>query len=306
VRLDQGLIARSAGAGRETTFRFLVAGEACSIGILAPMTVPADLPGSNALPSRSHSDPRGDRATPGEGPVGRTPHPAEAVCPYLLSAGGAWRSLTAGREHRCVALDPPAAQSSEKQQRHCLSAAHSDCPIFVAARTARLASLTGGVNPGSITAAEQGRRPIPRTAPVLLEPPRLVDQAIRLQLDRTPGQLALVALMIVAFAVVALSRMSGTSEPAATGPSATIPAATVPPSKAPPTSTPTPVVTPSAPSSASPSGTPSRPNQTSYAVKKGDTLISIASKFGTTTAAIRAANGLKTSTIRVGQVLKIP
>jgi LysM repeat protein len=41
-------------------------------------------------------------------------------------------------------------------------------------------------------------------------------------------------------------------------------------------------------------------------VKKGDTLIGVATKFKTTAAKIRALNGLKNSTLHVGQTLKIP
>ncbi len=45
---------------------------------------------------------------------------------------------------------------------------------------------------------------------------------------------------------------------------------------------------------------------TSYTVKSGDTLTSIAKKHGTTYKAIEAANGLTTTKIKVGQKLKIP
>jgi LysM repeat protein len=47
-------------------------------------------------------------------------------------------------------------------------------------------------------------------------------------------------------------------------------------------------------------------SDTTYAVKSGDTLTTIAKKHGTTVKAIEAANGLNTTKIKVGQKLKIP
>src|SRR5207247_141302 len=135
---------------------------------------------------------------------------------YLESADGTWRMTVPSRDHRCVAVDPPAPQPADKQRRHCLSADHVDCPLFGAARTARAATLAAGSDPALVTSADRRRRPIARTAPVLLEPPRLVDQAMRLQIDRAPGQVALIALMVVAFAIVALARLSAGASPAAT------------------------------------------------------------------------------------------
>ena len=228
---------------------------------------------------------------------------AAAVCPYLAAAGGSWRMATPSREHRCLALSPPAPQSTEKQRRHCLSADHVECGLYRAARDARQATLAGGGDPRRVVAADDARRPLPRTAPILLEPPRLVDQATRLQLDRAPGQLALVALMVVAFGVVALSRIAGGSAPA---PSPVPSSVAVAPSRAVPTSTPVASVAPSAPESGSPSPSAAPSPRTTYTVKRGDTLSGIASKFKTTTTAIRKLNNLKTSTLHVGQVLKIP
>ena len=135
---------------------------------------------------------------------------AMAVCPYLSSTGGAWRMAVPSRDHRCLGLQPPVPQPPEKQQRHCLSSAHVECGIYRAARDVRTVTLAGGADPARIILADASRRPLPRTAPILLEPPRLLDQATRLRLDRAPGQLALAALMVVAFGVVGLSRLSGT------------------------------------------------------------------------------------------------
>lgn len=226
------------------------------------------------------------------------------MCPYLTSVGGAWRQATPSRDHRCGALDPPAPQPNDKQRRHCLSPDHVDCPIFRAARTARAVSLTPSGDPAVVAVVDAARRPIARTAPVLLERPRLVEQAVRMSFDRGPGQLALVALMIVAFGVVAITRLSGGTSPAASpsaGPSAIARASSSPaPSPRP---SPRSSVVPSA--SAAPTPAPSFRGL--YTVRAGDTLISIARRFKTTTGAIRRLNNMGTSTtIKPGQVLKIP
>jgi LysM domain len=230
---------------------------------------------------------------------------AAAICPYLASAGGAWRMATPSRDHRCVGLQPPVPQPPEKQRRHCLSAAHVECGIYRAARDVRTVALAGAADPARIVQADAGRRPLPRTSPILLEPPRLLDQATRLRLDRAPGQLALAALMIVAFGVVGLSRLSATpSTQPSTGPSliAVLPSSSLRPS---PTATLRP--SPSGPpfASASPSG-PAASFRTTYTIKKGDTLNSVATRFKTTAAAITRLNNLKSSALRIGQVLKIP
>ena len=47
-------------------------------------------------------------------------------------------------------------------------------------------------------------------------------------------------------------------------------------------------------------------NQTSYTVKAGDSLYSIASKFNTTVSEIKSLNNLVSNTLSIGQILKIP
>jgi len=139
---------------------------------------------------------------------------------------------------------------------------------------------------------------------VLLEPPRLVDQVTRFQLDRASGQIALVALMIVAFVVVALSRFSGGGVSPDASPAPSFIA--VLPSGAAESPSPTPTATPSDAASPPPSPSSKPSYRTTYKVKKGDTLGAIAAKYKVTLAALRAANGLKSNTIHAGQVLKIP
>jgi LysM repeat protein len=271
------------------------------------MTVPVGAePASESRPPTG-SDARADPDMPVE-PGGRTRLPATAAetvaatCPYLTSAGGAWRSSTPSRDHRCAAVDPPVPQPTDKQRRHCLSSDHVECSMYRAARAARASSLAAGSDPALVAAADERRRPLARTAPILLEPPRLGDQAIRLQLDRGTGQLALVALMVVAFAIVALTRLSAGGTPSAFPSPTLVAAASVP------APSPTPTTATTAPPSASvtPSGSPEPSVRTTYKVKKGDTLLAIAKRFGTTAARIRALNGMTSSALKIGQVLKIP
>jgi LysM repeat protein len=229
---------------------------------------------------------------------------AAAICPYLASSGGSWRMATPSREHRCIGLSPALPQSADKQRRHCLSAAHIDCGIYRAARDVRAATLAGGADPARIVAADAKRRPLPRTAPILLEQPHLLDQAARLQLDRAPGQLALVALMVLAFAIVALSRISS---PAQAGPSPAPSAFAAAPTRGASPSPSVPVPSASLPvASTQPSASPGPSFRTTYTVKKGDTLSGIAKRFKTTVAALQKLNGLTSGPLRVGQVVKIP
>jgi LysM repeat protein len=269
------------------------------------MTVPLDAPdGSNERPGERHDglpDPSGD-------PRHLAPPSAReataATCPYLRSAGGAWRHATPSRDHRCGALDPPAPQPTDKQRRHCLSADHVECPIFRAARAARAAILIPSGDPAIVAAIDAGRRPIARTAPILLEQPRLVEQAVRLPFDRGPGQLALVALMVLAFTVVAIARLSGGSAPSPSG--SDLPSAIAGNSSEPP-ATIGPTASPSAdPPASGPVASLEPSFQATYTVQKGDTLSAIAGRFKTTAAAIRELNGLTGSTLHTGQVLKIP
>jgi LysM domain len=264
------------------------------------MTVPVDAEeGAEPRPPAEHDSARetGHR-------LRSLPNARDAVdglCPYLVSADGAWRVAAPSRDHRCSAVDPAAPQTTDKQRRHCLTPAHVDCSMFRAARSARASHLVAGADPTLVDGADRRRRPLARTAPILLEPPRLVDQAVRLRFDRAPGQAALIGLMVVAFAVVALARLAGggSAPVGSTAPSVVA----VLPSRSP---TPTPRPSPSVEGSVPPSVSPSPSIRATYTVKKGDTLLAIARRFSTTAARIRAANGMTSSSLKIGQVLKIP
>jgi LysM repeat protein len=232
-----------------------------------------------------------------------------------MAASGAWRTATANRAHRCAALDPPGQITADKQRRHCLSVDHANCQIFRTARANRAAVLAPGIDPSAVAAADAARRPMARTAPLILEQPRLLAPAARWPLDRALSQVALIGLLVIAFAVVAFSRLSAGGAPATPSPAASIEASPTP------TATPTrrPTASPSAgasgsldPSAAPPSVGPSAPVATpvasvrTYRVQSGDTLVGIAAEFGTTVQAIQDLNGLTSSDLRIGQLLQIP
>jgi LysM repeat protein len=244
------------------------------------------------------------------------------ICPYLAAAGGAWRSASPHREHRCGAVDPPAPLTSEKQRGLCLTAEHAGCATFRAARASRAAMLAPGVDPAAVAAADAARRPIARTSVVVLEHPRLSAPRARWPVDRAAPQAALVGLMIVAFIALAVARFSGPDQ-AGVALSSPSPSHTASPTARPtPRPTASPSVAPSASAVASASPAPSAavapsgavsgvtatpaPATKTYVVKKGDTLYGIASTYGTTVAEVRRINGLKDNSLKVGQKLKLP
>ncbi len=235
----------------------------------------------------------------------------ERLCPYALTPQG-WRSPRPTSGQRCTAVTPPSRLASEKQGRLCLTPTHVTCATYVAAGEARVAR---GISDGS------GRRPLARTAPVVLERTRA-----RLPADldagaRRWGQAGLILLMLVALVAVVVARSIGrpagpadavgtgtragaVSAPVAPGSMATMGAA----SSVTPTATGSAPASPSsAPSSTQSSAPSSSAGAQSYTVRKGDTLSGIAARFGTTVAALKKANQIPSSnTIRVGQVLTIP
>src|SRR4051794_5154368 len=148
-------------------------------------------------------------------PATLTPATASAaVCPYLLSADGAWRASTPSRDHRCTAVEPAAVLASDKQRRLCLVDAHTGCATYKAAIASGAASPAGELRqsrPGDRPSA----RTIVRTAPLVLDHGRRVmPTGILRGGDRSVGQGALVLLMVVAFAAIIVARLSaGDSTP---------------------------------------------------------------------------------------------
>jgi LysM repeat protein len=267
------------------------------------MTTPVDEP---AAPSRAP-----EPTTPAEPAMAAPTAPSLAIdliCPYLLAANREWRSASPSREHRCTAVDPPAPLAADKQRALCLVRAHSGCPAFRAARTARALLVAPGVDPKVVAAADAARRPIARSTAVVLERPWLSIGSIGGR-EWPAYQALLVVLMVAAFGVLLVARLSagGTAPTPTPSPSAV---ATASPTATPrPTQRPTP--SPS-PSGAAPSGSiaPGSPGPSvafqTYRVQSGDTLVGIAATFGTTVAELQQLNGLTGSELRIGQLLKIP
>jgi LysM repeat protein len=256
-------------------------------------------------------------------PPPSVPATTGTICPYLLADGGAWRSSTATRAHRCTAVTPPALLAAEKQRRLCLTVEHGSCATFLAARSVRSAStLAAGPRSDRPTA-----RAIARTTPLVLDHGRLALGApnVGLRLDRSTGQAALVVLMALAFAAILFARLTSGDGSAAAGVAGATgtpgPVATVVPSSGAPGSSadPTPGPSDAAPS-AGPTDEPSDPDPTAvpadptatpgastYVVQSGDTLSGIAAEFGTTWQILAELNDIDDpARLRVGQELQLP
>lgn len=253
-----------------------------------------------------------------------------AVCPFLAGPDGEYRAASPARDHRCGAVDPPQRLPAEQQQQLCLRTRHFECPAFVAA-TAPGVALTSS-------------RPVPRSAPLILERAEPVLSLAGLNLPARAIQLSLAGLLVVAVAIVVLGG-GGRSPAAAIGPSASAKASAVAqastaPGKTPrptaagggasgtrepvstqPTETSEPIAStepdpsddatapPSTGASAKPTASPngSVASGRTYKVKKGDTLSGIAAKYGTTVKVLTELNNIKDPRLlRVGQILKLP
>jgi LysM repeat protein len=235
------------------------------------------------------------------------------LCPYLGTLDGSWRSATAVRDHRCLAVSPPVQLAAEKQRRLCLVADHVTCATYGAAIASRAPS----------SRQDGHSRPVARMTPVILDHGRFDLRLPAIRTDRGTGQAALVGVLGIALVAILLARPSGNA--GAIGPDgspsagATVAATevavapTVEPSPevsstaAPATPQPTPAPS-QAPASAAPA-TSSEPatSGATYKVKSGDTLSAIAARFGTTTRILVRLNGITDpSRLKVGQVLKLP
>jgi LysM repeat protein len=274
----------------------------------------------------------GPAAEPEAGAVtGRPESPSAAalatrrLCPYLAVDGGAWRSATPDREHRCGALTPMPLLTLDKQRRLCLTDRHLSCATYLAAKGEGSDAGAGSrrlvaVGPGREASPEGVTRwAIVRTAPVILDHTR-VPVVGSLPRGRLAGQLGLGILLVAAFAALAIGRLSGQAGPALGGgtpsqlpgssaaaagrPSPSAEVESSPPSE--PTATPTPTRTAGATAGASPSTAASPAVTTRYRVKNGDTLYSIAIRFKTTVKVIQQLNHLTSTTLHIGQFLNVP
>lgn len=240
-----------------------------------------------------------------------------ALCPYLATRDGGWRSATAIGEHRCMAVTPPVPLALDKQRRLCLVAAHTGCATFGAAEAERAEGRVG----------RPSTRPIARMTPVILDHGRFDFHMPALRADRTAGQIVLVAVLGIALTAILFARPStdagaanglgsaspGVSDAPPTDAAAVSPASsTVAPTEAAvtdaPSATPSTSASPSASpvASASASAAPATSGAT-YKVKSGDTLSAIAARFDTTVRVLVDLNGITDpARLRVGQVLELP
>lgn len=242
-----------------------------------------------------------------------TAPPTGAVCPYLLAVDGRWRSAAPAREHRCTAVAPAAVITIDKQRRLCLADGHGGCATY---RAATGATLDVDQDPVPLVARTVSR-PLPRTAPLVLDHGRVPVAVGSLRGDRGLAQGALLLLMIVAFAAIVVARLSG--PPGAGEVLGGVSDATASPT---PSARAQPVATSAAPGTAVGSATPvasddptaaptegptTSPRPTRYEVRAGDTLSGIAAEFGTTVRALADLNDIDDpSRLRIGQVLELP
>jgi len=241
------------------------------------------------------------------------------LCPYLATEDGSWRSSSAVRDHRCLAVSPPVPLALEKQRRLCLAAEHVQCATYGAAMVA---------NPPAAPRESLGFRAVARTTPVILDHGRF-DWVLPIPPpNRMAGQGILVGLLGLAFAALLLARPSGEGA-AVDGPSVAATSAlagaatqrsatptsnprTTPKPTGAPVVTARPIGSPAsgdatpAPAVAVPTASPPAVRAT-YKVKSGDTLTAIASRNGTTIKVLMTLNGITDpSKLHVGQILKLP
>jgi hypothetical protein len=244
---------------------------------------------------------------------------AAVVCPYLFVPGASWRATRPLREHRCLAVTPVDAPSSETQRTLCLTVAHPTCPRFEAALDVRRARWIGSAESLAAFEARVDRR-VPRVAAVTLDrPSAIVGPLSLLGGSRRVARIALAAAMVGAAGLLLAARFAGGGVGGEVGgsPAPTVPAAAASPTEAlvpssaspslPATSTPSPSPAVSEEPARTPKPTSKPATTRRYRVKSGDTLSGIARRFGTTVAVLKRLNGISdASLIRPGQVLRVP
>lgn len=261
----------------------------------------------------------GTATAAGSPSVGDWDAPVRRCCPYLRSEAGQWRSSTPARDHICEAERPSLPIGPETQRRLCFDA-FTTCERHRVAEERR-----------RNLAAALPRRPVPRTAPMVIDRgrPPLLGRPSWIRGRSVPGhvgQAALIVVMVAAAGTLVLARGSGLGGQAGANPSsgpAGSPQASTPggaagsPSSGPAAttqSTPTAVVSTSAPTTlptAPPTTSPAPPATAApahtYRVRVGDTLSSIAGRFNTTVRALAQLNGITNpALIRPGQILQLP
>jgi LysM repeat protein len=239
---------------------------------------------------------------------------AQVVCPYLLAASGDWRSSSPSAEHRCTAFAPAAPLALDKQRRLCLTDGHESCATYVAALAARRERGTPSDGPSPT------RWALARTTPVVDVGVGLGATVSSILAERRGWQAIPAVILVIVVIAVGLSGL-GRDGPR-TGAIATASPTPTQTAETTPTPRPTATLAPSDAAAASPTAAqsaaptvaatvavtaaPVATVQTTYTVRRNDTLYGIAVAYGTTVAAIKQLNGLTSDVLHIGQVLKIP
>jgi len=247
----------------------------------------------------------------------RSEYPAgvDRICPFLALTTDHRTAIDGyDPDHACHAQRPPEPLDRGRQAELCLAEAHRQCEFYLAYLAEHVAAAAAFPLPASDTH-------IARTRLVVEPEARRLRSARAEPFGTSPRRwLAAGGIAVVGVAAAATAVAGGfnglVGGPQLTGPSAglsTVPATPSPLPTAVPTPTATelagtPVPTASASGTTKPERTPNpTPEAQTYAVREGDTLVSIAARFGTSAAAIQRANGLGSAdVINVGQVLVIP
>lgn len=129
-----------------------------------------------------------------------------AVCPFLSGPDGEYRSAAASRDHRCGAVDPPVRLPVEKQQQLCLRSRHFECPAYVAATAPGVALVSS--------------RPVPRSAPLVLDRAEPTLSVAGLHVPARTIQFGLAGILVIALAIVVLGGGDRGVPAGALGPSA--------------------------------------------------------------------------------------
>ena len=245
------------------------------------------------------------------------PERIHQVCPYLQGEGGGWRSLQPTRDHRCAAMQPPAEPAVVKQRDLCLQPPTLVCDLPGRARprgrrrsgpAGRRRPVAGHQAVGARPRARPRQRGVAASRCRPHGRPGAARGAHGAGLPRARRRPDHAVGRRVAGA--SLAAAAGASQPIASAAPASPGSVTagcsirVPGSiDAPPPVRPRPVGVGSVDDAES--GAVRHP-ATTYTVKAGDTLSSIAIAHGVTVKQLRKANGLDGNVIRAGQELVIP
>ena len=276
-------------------------------------------PAGNPAPPMPLIDARGDAMPRPSASGADAAQASPRGCPFLVADTGGWRLAAPSREHRCGAFTPSAPLAPEKQSRLCLTTGHTKCATYVASLSARTERV------GAPPVRRTTRWGLARTTSVIEDPGGLRARFLAAVLDRrrwpaVPAVILVTTLFVLALsgfrAGVPISPVATATAGTAIGPTAPAVSDPAPTSFAtrPPVATPAPVRRTPGPTrapTAEPTAAPTAPQPSAsfqtYAVRSGDTLGEIASRFDTTVTAIAQLNSISDpGRLQIGQILLIP